>query len=409
MIQHIRPVAGLLCAWLAQGMAFGQPGEPFVWPYEFLVHHVVAAHPAVESARLHTAQAQAQMAANQSSGSLQFTGFSMPALGGRDVMYWEGQIDHPLTPPALTRARSEVRRTLERLGAAQMASAAQSAQLEVERLVLDWIAADARCTFWVRNLDQTERLRNWFALRSEAGEARSIDLQAAELQMRRADHEFQVAVLQRDEALASLRWLSGQDDLQIDSIAAPPLEMEGFAHEAVLTDRMRRDARLAVSVADSALRASEVVLTKTALRPRPTLGVNVQGVPGDVFAGPLVGLSWPFAGRGSARSAAELAAASSAWDLDVQRRAVRMEAERVWARYAARLAHHAEWSAQIENDQALTSNAVQLIEEGLLDMPTFYALWQAELEGHLELLSCQEDILWLRAQLMLGAPSLNIP
>jgi hypothetical protein len=85
-----------------------------------------------------------------------------------------------------------------------------------------------------------------------------------------------------------------------------------------------------------------------------------------------------------------------------------MEAERVWARYNARLAHHAEWSAQIESDKALTSNAVQLIEEGLLDMPTFYALWQAELEGHLELLSCQEDILWLRAQLLLGAPTLNI-
>ena len=408
MTIHIRPVVGLLCAWFALGMAHGQADGNAVWTYESLVQRVVAAHPAVESARLQSAQQQAQMAADQAPGPLQFTGFSMPALGGQDLLYWEGQIDHPLTPPSLARARSEVRSTLERLGAAQVASSAQSARLEVERLVLDWLAADARCGFWGRNLEQTERLRNWFALRSAAGEARSIDLQAAELQMRRADHEFQVAVLQRDEALASLGWLLGDPTLAIDSIVAPPLEIDNFERDAVLQDRMARDARLAVSRADSALKAGEWAMTEKSLRPRPTLGLNVQGVPEDFYAGPMVGISWPIAGRASAKSAAALAAASSAWDLDVKRRAVQMEAERVWARYNARLAHHAEWSAQIESDKALTSNAVQLIEEGLLDMPTFYALWQAELEGHLELLSCQEDILWLRAQLLLGAPTLNI-
>lgn len=388
-------------------MAHGQADGNAVWPYESLVQQVVAAHPAVESARLQSAQMQAQMAADQAAGPLQLTGFSMPALGGRDVMYWEGQIDHPLTPPALARARSEVHRTLERLGAAEVASSAQSAQLEVERLVLDWLAADARCGFWGRNLDQTAQLRDWFALRSAAGEARSIDLQAAELRMRRADHEYQVAVLARDEALAGLQWLSGRNDLRIDSIVAPPLAIQDFERSTVIAERMQGDARLAVLVADSALRAQEMALSTAALRPRPTLGLNIQGVPGDVFAGPLVGISWPLAGRTHARAAVALAAESSAWDLDVQRRALRMEAERVWSRYTARLAHHAEWSAQIETDKALTANAVRLIEEGLIDMPTFYALWQAELEGHLELLACQEDILWLRAQLLLAAPTLK--
>ena len=86
---------------------------------------------------------------------------------------------------------------LAELGRAAQASASQAARLEAERLVLEWAGADARCGFWSENLDQTESLLQWFSLRAAAGEARAMDAQAAQLQMRRADHEYQVALLDR--------------------------------------------------------------------------------------------------------------------------------------------------------------------------------------------------------------------
>ena len=230
-----------------------------------------------------------------------------------------------------------------------------------------------------------------------------MDAQAAQLQMRRADHEYQVALLDRAEALSALRWLSGDAALTVEAVVLPPLEIPNDNFAEVLANRMAKDERLSVLSADSAMATRSAAMVAKSLLPRPTLGINVQGVPGEVFGGPVVGAVWPIAGARHAQEAARVAAEASAWQLQSQRRALEMEGERVWAKYTTRLAHHKEWSAQIESDRALTANAVELLQQGILDMPTFYILWQAELEGNLELQACRQDILWLRAQLLLDA------
>ncbi len=398
-MSKICPWLGLACAFLSWTDAQAQT----TWRYKDLVARVVAAHPAVKSAAWSASQREAEWAAAQAAGPLQANGFAMPALGGSDAMYWEGQIDQSITPPGLARARAAASVALAEQGRAAQASASQAARLEVERLVLEWSGADARCGFWSENLDQTESLLQWFSLRAAAGEARAMDAQAAQLQMRRADHEYQVALLDRAEALSALRWLSGDAALTVEAVVLPPLEIPNDNFAEVLANRMAKDARLSVLSADSAMATRSAAMVAKSLLPRPTLGINVQGVPGEVFGGPVVGAVWPIAGARHAQEAARVAAEASAWQLQSQRRALEMEGERVWAKYTTRLAHHKEWSAQIESDRALTANAVELLQQGILDMPTFYILWQAELEGNLELQACRQDILWLRAQLLLDA------
>lgn len=376
------------------------------WAYEELVNTVLADHPDVVGERLQQEARAQQKKAGLAPGPLQVTGFFMPGLNAQPSNYAEGQIDFPLTSPALARQRRQLEEIFNLTGKAHTAEVAQAAQLAVEYWVLEWIKSDDEARLWARHLEMSKGLVDWFTAREAAGEARSVDRQAAELRLRRADHEHHVATLRKKDIEARLVWLSGNAQLTLTAVEAPPLEL-GLGDVASLLDlRAAGDATLERFRADTAEAAGLAEWARLSARPQVQLGYNIQGIAGDLYQGPVAGLSIPLGAARLNREAAAVEREAADWQLQQATSELQMEFKRLIARFEARHEHHSNWKEQLSRNEGLASGAQSLYQQQLLDMPTFYALWQAELEGQLELLECEADIRWLRAQILLGVSTL---
>jgi hypothetical protein len=376
------------------------------WAYEELVNTVLTDHPDVVGERLRQDALEQQKKAGLAPGPLQVTGFFMPGLNAQPSNYAEGQIDFPLTSPALARKRRELGEIYGQTAEASTAEVAQSARLAVEYHVLEWVDADARARLWAKHLEMSQDLVDWFVAREAAGEARSVDRQAAELRLRRADHEHHVATLRKEDIEARLAWLSGNDGLTLGAVEAPPLELDLDDPAALLALRLTGDASLGRLRADTMEAVGLEDWARLTARPQIHLGYNIQGIAGDLYQGPVASLSIPLGAARLNRAAAAGHRAAVTWELERSTSELVMEFSRLLARFEARHEHHSTWKEQLSRNEGLASGAQSLYQQQLLDMPTFYALWQAELEGQLELLECEADIRWLRAQILLGVSTL---
>ena len=397
------------CKWglaLLMLMGFVQAQGQQLWSYESLVSAVLTDHPDVVGERLQQEARVQRKQASLAPGPLQVTGFFMPGLNAQPSNYAEGQIDFLLTSPALARQRRELGEIYGLTAEARTAEVAQAAQLAVEYHVLEWIKADAEARLWAKHLEMSQDLVDWFVTRETAGEARSVDRQAAELRLRRADHEHHVATLRKEDIAARLAWLSGNEALNLTAVEAPPLELDLEDSAALLILRLAGDASLGRLRADTAEAAETQAWARLAARPQFQLGYNIQGIAGDLYQGPVAGLQIPLGAARLNRSAAAVEREAADWQLQQATSELEMEFSRLLARFEARHEHHRTWQEQLARNEGLASGAQSLYQQQLLDMPTFYALWQAELEGQLELLECEADIRWLRAQILLGVSTL---
>lgn len=412
---HFTYSVGSLCCLTVLGMVAltpplhsqSPPGE--VWTCDALVERVVQSHPDIRKERMAQEWAVADGRAGLALGDWQATGFYMPGAHGQPFIYGEGQIDIPVSLPLRNRARKGVEEGLDRLADASVAGAEQQARLAVEYTVLEWVEADARMRLWAQHVTWTGRLLDWFATREAEGEATAMERQAAELGAHRADHEFHVALLDRQDAEAQLGYWIGDAEFTIDSIVPPPLDLGHFSRDGLLMQRFESDAGLGRLRSDSSLRAAQLEWSERLSQPQVQVGYNVQGIAGDVYQGPVMGLSWALPSAGKRQAASRAAMAMTNHDLMIRSSALEQEMARLWRHYEARSEHHATWQEHRANQQDALARAFDLYTRQLLDLPTFLALWQNDLEGALELIACEADIRRLRAQLLIGSTPPNTP
>ena len=50
----------------------------------------------------------------------------------------------------------------------------------------------------------------------------------------------------------------------------------------------------------------------------------------------------------------------------------------------------------------MTEKSLELLQSHDLDLPSFFALWEAELARQLDQIACESELRWLRAQLLIG-------
>lgn len=402
----IHPYHGWLvtCALVQCAFASAQlPSESMTWAYDDLVTMLLEHHPDRQRADLEQRLSMLQQDADVAySPTPNLTTFRLPGWQGQPSTYYEAQLDFALPAWGQMRTERALLAESERASLALMKEQSMALQLEVEQLILEWIELDERLEVWGRHRDFSMQLASWYEARWQQGEASLSEAQIARWKWQHADHAYHEDWMRKEDIGSLLRWACGNPDLALDSIVPPPYDLTGISALQLQTARMATDAELQRLASDSARAEAERAWTQKSMAPHFSLGYNGQGVQGDIFQGPLVGLIWAPGQASKQRRVADVECERTAWELEAHRRLLQQELAQLWRRHASRMEHLASWYASQNSMPLVTLKSFELLENNVLDLPSFFATWEAELARQLDQIACESELRWLRAQLLLG-------
>lgn len=377
--------------------------QPSPWAYDDLVRLVLEHHPdrqrAVFEERLALAQHELDVDLVPTFNS---AGFRLPGAQGQPATYYEGQVDLTLPSWGQMRAQRVLLSNVQQSADARVHEQSTSVQLEVEKLILEWIELDDRLEVWGRHLDLSRQLATWYEARWAQGEASQSEAQIARWKWQHADHAYHEDWMRKEDIAALLRWACGDPQLALDSIVPPPFDLNGLKAQELTQARRSSDAGLHRLASDSAQAQAARTWTQKSLAPQWSLGYNGQGFQGDVYQGPFLGLTWSPGAARKQRRVAEVECDQATWELEAHRHRLDQDLAQLWRRHEARTEHLATWYASEPAVSNVTEKSLELLQSHDLDLPSFFALWEAELARQLDQIACESELRWLRAQLLIG-------
>ena len=286
---------------------------------------IEANNPGLRAARL---DLDAQMAQSEAETK-------MPDLELGGGYLWPGRKDFSVSQAidwaVVSRQKRKTAAARDTLLAAHYAAARQETLLNAR---LAWIEATfqtALIDIHTRHTEAIGRIALAVQRRLDAGNARQIDANYAQLAYAAANRQLTLAAADRDEALLTLKSLNGGEPIDHAEAAFAPAAMP-TDFETWYADRSRRAPSLKATAAQANVARAESREARLATAPQVAIGVMGEFSEDEKFKGVTLSMSLPLWRGSRARDAANLSAEAAAARHQAAAVGDRAEAETLWAR-----------------------------------------------------------------------------
>jgi outer membrane protein TolC len=221
-----------------------------------------------------------------------------------DVDYSEFELSQSFAFPTVYALEKERIALKEKQREQEYRKVRQKILLQAEELCFALIHVRKRLELVEERKKEAQKLFEHVKARYDSGGTSVLAYNKAKLARTERSFRFRELEEREDRLLLELESLNGGKQLQVD-LGKEPASLDLPPLDTLWQERRAEDPELlALMKAEEAARKRRT-LTKHRSLPRPTIGMNTQGVPGNRFTGVYGGISIPLWGRQEKKKMAE--------------------------------------------------------------------------------------------------------